>query len=382
MLNIKYASKKLLLSSLSLGLLIAAPALAAPATPILPVVAAVNSTTQLQLNWTSGAADSGSMWVLRYSTDGGTIISQAIVSPTSTKNFLFTGLAANTRYYLAVASSDGITTSAYTTSSPIYTATDIPSNVSLNSQATPEQTTLSWTGNASAYFITNQSNGNASGWISDTFFTDTFLICNTTYTYLVKARNGDAIETDYATSINGRTQSCQSLYSPPLVSATPVTEPDTASTLTPITVTTTPILPIITTPLTNTVIVTPLQIATTTPNLVPTSNQTPIIVSAITHNAPAHASIKRGKYLVFKYAFKNTSNKKIKVMVKRELIASNGRSVFAISGNHTVLSQASFHITAKQSFSNRLAPGIYQEKITIFQNKTVIDSTSFTVEVK
>jgi hypothetical protein len=61
------------------------------------------------------------------------------------------------------------------------------------------------TASSSGYFFSRE--GTDSGWIQANSWTDASLTCNTSYTYSVKYRNGDGIETD-PVSITQKTASC------------------------------------------------------------------------------------------------------------------------------------------------------------------------------
>lgn len=90
----------------------------------------------------------------------------------------------------------------------IYTYANIPSNLSLVANSTV-QVTASWLANnnpaGTQYWIENITNGTNSSWITSTSWISTGLTRNTNYTFRVKARNAENIETAFSPNVTIRT---------------------------------------------------------------------------------------------------------------------------------------------------------------------------------
>lgn len=117
-----------------------------------------------------------------------------------------TGLSANTQYNFRVKArnGDGVETG-YSSSEAVYTLTDVPS-LSVNTLGA-ESITLTAdnlnnvaSGSSGAYFDCTSENCDEgiNEWVQTSTDTVTGLTSNTLYTFVVKARNGDGIETEYS----------------------------------------------------------------------------------------------------------------------------------------------------------------------------------------
>ncbi|MCR4275692.1 MAG: peptidoglycan-binding protein, partial [Candidatus Wolfebacteria bacterium] len=115
--------------------------------------------------------------------------------------------------------------SSYGATSSKYTLTPDPTNFS----ATPSQTSQTSialsvdsfnnaSSSSSGYYFTNTTNSNNSGWITTNSYTDTGLTCNTSYSYTIKYRNGDAAESA-TSSISQTTSACSVSVSAAVASA-------------------------------------------------------------------------------------------------------------------------------------------------------------------
>lgn len=205
--------------------LFAANQLAHNAAPINAVTTTI-ATSSIGIAWTWGGGTETRYGVER-STDGISYTQFSLVTPTSTVATTVTGLTPNTRYWFRVASGDGTNaTSSYATTSPAYTAASTPSNLLAQVNST-SQITLTWTGDATQYFVTNTTSGLTSGWISQTTTSFSGLTCSTTYSFSVKGRNGDSLETAAAT-VNATTSACPTSAPP----TSPVTSAVTTSSIT------------------------------------------------------------------------------------------------------------------------------------------------------
>ena len=135
---------------------------------------------------------------------------------TSTATTSDSSLTSNTQYTYDVRFIDlAGNTSSYGATSSKYTLTPTPTNLSITPSQTSNALSVDSFNNASSsssgYYFTNTTNSNNSGWIITNSWTDTSLTCNTSYTYTIKYRNGDATES--ATSSLSQTTSACSVFS-------------------------------------------------------------------------------------------------------------------------------------------------------------------------
>lgn len=222
---------------------------AAPVAPTgTPTTTVLTAQTIMIGGITSGASDSGLNWSFATSLNNVTRTIVNVTTPTTTKQFTFTGLATNTLYYLAVASGDGAATSSYATSSAVYTLADTPGSptlstaavqgfkVTINSSSNPSNTTYIVRDTVSStltkYLQSDQTWGNATatftyaqlGGLSGT--TTAGLATNTLHRISVAAVNGDAVTTTYSSTVDFYT-----------LAATPGTATVTSSAVTTLNVT-------------------------------------------------------------------------------------------------------------------------------------------------
>jgi|GEM_PF-488332 len=129
-------------------------------------------------------------------------------------NYTDTGLTPNTRYTYKVRAKDILdNTSGYSAESSKYTLADTPGAPTLAVDSSTQITaTLSADSNPAGtyYLITNTTNSDVnSDWTTDEEWISSGLTCNTEYTFTVKARNGDGVETATATA-TATTSTCAS----------------------------------------------------------------------------------------------------------------------------------------------------------------------------
>ncbi len=120
----------------------------------------------------------------------------------SITSIIDSSLAENTQYTYDVQFKDNVSNiSNYGTSATRYTLVDTPSNLVASSVST-NSITLSVDSfpnddsGSSGYYFENTTTGSNSGWIQTNSWQDTGLSCGTSYTYIVKYRNGDGVETN------------------------------------------------------------------------------------------------------------------------------------------------------------------------------------------
>jgi Chitobiase/beta-hexosaminidase C-terminal domain len=95
-----------------------------------------------------------------------------------------------------------------------YTLANAPGTASF-SGVTQTCITANWTANGNPggtqYFCENTTAGTNSGWISNTSWNSCGLTCGTSYSFRVKARNGEGVETGWTTLGNQSTGSCMQI---------------------------------------------------------------------------------------------------------------------------------------------------------------------------
>lgn len=141
----------------------------------------------------------------------------------ATTTIFTTTSSPNSSFSFMLVARDAYGNSSETTSTlTAYTLASVPS--SLSASVSGNQITVSWSGNATQYYA-SYSGGNSS-WISATQYAFTNLTCGTSYTFSVKGRNGQNVETSSGT-VSAATGSCSGggIISAPPVVPTPVPEP-------------------------------------------------------------------------------------------------------------------------------------------------------------
>jgi len=125
--------------------------------------------------------------------------------------FVDTGLSANTQYTYEVKARDAnLNQSAYSATVSKYTLAPTPTNFSAHTNSdsiTVSADIFTNSTNASSGYYFSRSGGGNSGWIQTNSWEETGLACGTSYSYSVKYRNGDGVETDQS-SVTGSTNSC------------------------------------------------------------------------------------------------------------------------------------------------------------------------------
>lgn len=138
-----------------------------------------------------------------------------------------TGLTANTQYtgrYVVSYSGNGNSTASSTYAST-YTLAPTPTNMNLVESPTGTMTvyidTLTNENSGSSGYYFARTGGGNSGWIQTASWQDTGLACATGYTYTVKYRNGDAVETSTITD-SLTTGACPVVVSPASSGSVPI----------------------------------------------------------------------------------------------------------------------------------------------------------------
>lgn len=163
---------------------------------------AVNATftqTTSTINWTDNSSIEDAVEVA-ISTDNTTYSHSASSSAASQVTTSTTGLSPNTLYYYKARAYNSAGYSAYSTATSGYTLANTPNSTAASS-TNAGQVSLSWDPNSNSatteYYALNVTSGTYVGWITYTWTTFSNLEGAKTYTFQVKARNGNNVETDY-----------------------------------------------------------------------------------------------------------------------------------------------------------------------------------------
>jgi hypothetical protein len=129
-------------------------------------------------------------------------------------SFTDSGLQPNKCYGYKVQARDSVATpnkTASSTQAEIYTLADIPTALTVTVNSATELT-ASWSANdnptGTKYYVLNETSSTTSGWITTTSSTFSNLTCSTPYSFTVKARNADNVETATTTAVIGTTSAC------------------------------------------------------------------------------------------------------------------------------------------------------------------------------
>ena len=133
--------------------------------------------------------------------------------------WLSSGLTPNTNYgFRAQARNGDANVTAYSGTYYKRTLAAIPGTAAY-SNVTQTSIRANWTANGNPagtqYLCENLTTGANSGWTTATYWYSSGLACNTSYTFQVKARNGDSVETAYRSLGPQSTLACA--YDPPVI---------------------------------------------------------------------------------------------------------------------------------------------------------------------
>lgn len=135
--------------------------------------------------------------------------SEVVISTSSEANLSYideTGLTANTQYQRAIKAYNDAGYSASSAVASRYTLAPIPFNLTATSNSAFTVCTDSFTnssdGSSGYLFWQKDNSGENSGWITENCWKDQGIVAGHTYSYCVKYRNGDGIETATTTSNN------------------------------------------------------------------------------------------------------------------------------------------------------------------------------------
>lgn len=127
-------------------------------------------------------------------------------------SFVDSDLSVNTQYTYQTKVKDAAgNESSYSTISSKYTLSNIPSSLSLTADSSTQITVL-WSANSNPanteYYIENSTEGTNSGWTTSTSWISPDLSCGTNYSFKVKSRNGENVNSNYTSSVSIETGGC------------------------------------------------------------------------------------------------------------------------------------------------------------------------------
>ncbi|MFA5211145.1 MAG: LamG-like jellyroll fold domain-containing protein [Patescibacteria group bacterium] len=131
----------------------------------------------------------------------------------SSDSFTVNDLTPNTGYQIVLYTwrSDRGYSPASNTSTLLYTFAALPTDIQVSTN-TDETLTLNWNQNSNPssteYKVKNITTGDESEWITNNSWTDNNLDCETSYDYIIKARNHDNVETDWTVTSTLETGLC------------------------------------------------------------------------------------------------------------------------------------------------------------------------------
>lgn len=167
-----------------------------------------DSSTAITWTWTANSGNEES-FILTFVVGGGADVSDISAGETSYQS---TGLTPNTAYSVNIKGyrSNSGESAASENSSEVYTKANTPETPSFSAQS-DTQISASWGANnnpdGTYYYIENTTASTNSGWITSRSWVSTGLSCGTAYSFVVRAKNGDGVETENSTA-QATTTSC------------------------------------------------------------------------------------------------------------------------------------------------------------------------------
>ncbi|MCK4592644.1 fibronectin type III domain-containing protein, partial [Candidatus Parcubacteria bacterium] len=158
-------------------------------------------------------ADSNGYEIFSDTESGGSYSTSEGLDTAST--FDDTGLSSNTRKYYKVKtkSTDNVWSDLSSSYAGKYTLANIPTTLSLTTDSSTQITAL-WSDNSNPanteYYIENSTAGTNSGWTTSTSWISPDLSCGTNYSFKVKSRNGENVDSNYTSSVSIETGGCAS----------------------------------------------------------------------------------------------------------------------------------------------------------------------------
>jgi hypothetical protein len=258
-------------------------------------------------------------------------------------------LSPDTQYQFQMITSNTTTSSP---SSPIYTLALAPTQVTV-SHTTASTITLSWSGNAHGFAVENSTAAHIYPWNSETMYTAQGLSCNTPYSFRVKARNGDGVETAFSLSVIASTASCNSVDVPPVV----IIPTSTAST----------------TAFDDTVIDTPTSV-TSTLLLTPLYPDSLIYFTTLPEQTELHADEELATEGIYSYS----GQRSLVYRLVQEITADNGSVKRHTEKTLVVSSEQDPNFKVSEKIDPKWKPGIYTLTVKLYNEKNIlVDTNSF-----
>jgi hypothetical protein len=272
-----------------------------------------------------------------------------LFSPSSWNGRVF-NLSPDTQYQFQMITSNTTTSSP---SSPLYTLASVPTQVTL-AQVTASTITLSWGGDAHAFAVENSTTAQVYSWNPGTSYTIQGLSCNTPYSFRVKARNGDSVETSFSLSFIVSTLSCNSTDVPPVVIV-----PGPASTSSD------PMFP-----------VEEFPSVTSTPDLL----LAPLYPDSLLYftTLPEQAEISAGQDLETEGIYSYSGQKSLVYRLVQEITATDGSVKRHSEKTLVVSSEQDPAFKVFEKVDPKWKPGIYTLTIKLYNEKNIlVDKNSF-----
>lgn len=353
-----------------------------------PTASVPTSTTAIPLTINANSNPAATEFAIYNSTDSnyldatGAASDSAVWQATSSWSGISAiGLTANTAYQFLVVARNGNNVNAANSSASTakYTLTNVPTNNTITT-AESNKITVTWTGDATNYYVDGITSGTNSDWVSGTSHTFSSLSCATTYTYRVKGRNGDEVVTDYAATVSQTTGPCPggpAAFTPSSSPAPSIVDSTTAPT--------------------NTAVINSVASPT---NWIGRAIGMPVINFINQNQAQAQAqaqvqandakviftglaknNFQPGEALKFVYKYKNEEPKSAKVKVTRQLIDSQGKIVKSSTATTTLKPGGEFSRNINENLAQNLPVGDYTVKVTVNNGaQTEINSFDLAVE--
>lgn len=181
-------------------------------TPSSPTIGTpvANSSTSITWNWTDNS-NYEDYFKLHFTLGSETTIDNIDANLIS---YVSSGLFPNTQYSAHVHSyRTDRGESLASDDATIYTLANVPSSLALTVNSA-SYITATWLENYNStgtyYYIENITAGTNSGWITEKIWASSGLTCNTSYSFKVKSKNGDNVETAYSDIVTATTATCSS----------------------------------------------------------------------------------------------------------------------------------------------------------------------------
>lgn len=367
------------------------------ANPVAPTVAAVSATSLSVAIGSDGNNSAVTYSILETGTgnyvqaDGTLGVTEAKQTATTWGTKTVSGLSPNTSYSFKAQAYNGDGTAATLSSATAkYTWASIPTAVAAVAD-TSEQISVTWSGDATQYYVENITAGTNSGW--QTAKTKSFggLMCYSAYTFKIKGRNAEQVVTDWSASVSMVSGGCglgssfaKQLLTTPVVSVpsaivsltTPVVSIPAVSPVPAVTSSTIPAPILVEMP--------KISASSTLPIVTPKPVIIPVTPMATTTVGAPTLSVQPGAAFKMMISFKNKSPKALPVKVVSQLVNPKGKVLKMAAIKQTVKAGAELSSVVNKIISKTTPPGDYDIKIKIVNSQSgqIIYENSFNLTVE